>query len=426
MSPAPDLDPSSSSPRLVIVDYADVASDPSTKDLSSFLERAFGGMNNSPDSSSPLGIIAIRNIPNFFSSKNAFLPLAHALAHLPPAYLEEQLSDPTSFYNAGWSHGKEKLGDGPDFAKASYYFNPITDEPGSKEERERYPASYPCNKWPDEESIPRLKNFKDSGKTLGKIMQDAVALLARHVDALAEAKVEGYRKDLLYDAMKETEKVKGRLLYYFPLEENENNTDDNKSNASLKEQGGDAIHTACENKGKIGNWIGWHNDSGFLTSLAGDLYIDDATGNPLPPSQIDPEAGLYVTDRSGKSIHVQIPEDCMAVQIGECVQILTGGVVVATPHCVRGPRACWNNGSTTTESSSSPKVKVARISHPCFIDSKPNFPLTMPEGCSRDDVVGMGIGRDKVPVLEGRWVEDGMTFGDFLQKSFEKYYEWSS
>ena len=26
------------------------------------------------------------------------------------------------------SHGKEKLGDEPDFAKASYYFNPITDK----------------------------------------------------------------------------------------------------------------------------------------------------------------------------------------------------------------------------------------------------------------------------------------------------------
>lgn len=157
-----------------------------------------------------------------------------------------------------------------------------------------------------------------------------------------------------------------------------------------------------------------HNDSGFLTSLAGDLYVDDTTGDPLPESKIDPEAGLYVTDRSGESIHVTIPQDCLAIQIGECVQILTGGVVVATPHCVRGPRANWNPNSST---------KVARISHPCFIDSKPTFPLYMPKGCTREDVCG-GSGEGKVPPLKDRWTENGQTFGDFLQKTFERYYDW--
>jgi len=159
-----------------------------------------------------------------------------------------------------------------------------------------------------------------------------------------------------------------------------------------------------------------HNDSGFLTSLAGDLYVDDTTGEPLSFQEIDPEAGLYITNRSGESIHVTIPEDCLAIQIGECVQILTGGVVVATPHCVRGPRENWNPNSST---------KVARISHPCFIDSKPTFPLCMPkEGCSREDVTKAGSGQGKVPPLENRWTEDGQTFGSFLQKTFERYYDW--
>ena len=229
-------------------------------------------------------------------------------------------------------------------------------------------------------------------------MHETVALLAKHIDSMAAERVRGYTKDLLYNAMKETEKAKGRLLYYYPLEE--------KANVS----GGEASAASKED-----NWIGWHNDSGFLTCLAGDLYVDDATGQPLSPSQVDPEAGLYVTDRSGESIHVTIPEDCLAIQIGECVQILTGGVVVATPHCVRGPRAGWNAAT-----------KVARISHPCFIDSKPTFPLAMPEGCTREDVAHVaGSGQGKVPPLGDRWTEDGQMFGDFLQKSFEKYYDWS-
>jgi len=112
-----------SSSRLVIVDYQDIAS---SKDLSLHLLRAFGGRQSST-SDSPLGIIAIRNIPHFLDAKQRFLPLAHALAHLDPEYLEKNLSDPKSLYNAGWSHGREKLGDVPDLAKASYYFNPITD-----------------------------------------------------------------------------------------------------------------------------------------------------------------------------------------------------------------------------------------------------------------------------------------------------------
>lgn len=229
-------------------------------------------------------------------------------------------------------------------------------------------------------------------------MHRVVVMLSKHIDALAESRVEGYSKDLLYNAMRETEKAKGRLLYYFPLEE--------------KANGGNAGAAKKED-----NWIGWHNDSGFLTSLAGDLYVDDETGNPLPASEVDPEAGLYVADRSGESIHVSIPQDCMAVQIGECLQILTGGVVVATPHCVRGPRPGWKGPGSSS-------ARVARISHPCFIDSKPTFPLRMPEGCTRQDVTRAGSGEGKVPPLEDRWVEDGQTFGDFLQKSFEKYYDW--
>eukprot|EP00986_Skeletonema_menzelii_P010261 scaffold4987_cov135-Skeletonema_menzelii.AAC.1 len=381
----------STSSHLVIVDYEDIAD--ASKDLTAELECAFGGRlssttNNISDAASPLGIIAIRNIPNFVEAKNAFLPMAHALAHLKPQCYQA-LEDPTSFYNTGWSHGKEKLGDEPDYAKASYYFNPLTDLPGTQDEREKYPASYPCNKWPNEDDLPQLKHFKQSAQKLGKIMHQTVAHVAKHIDVMAAKKVVGYRKDLLFDAMQHTEKAKGRLLYYYPIDKDEAKED---------------------------NWIGWHNDSGFLTSLAGDLFLDDETGKPISPDQVDPQAGLYVTNRSGESIHVKIPDDCMAVQIGECVQILTGGVVVATPHCVRGPRAGFGASN----------VKASRISCPCFIDSEPSFPLTVPIGCTSDDACQAGVGRDKVPLLEERWVENGMTFGSFLQKSFEKYYDWSS
>jgi hypothetical protein len=103
------MDNTTTSPRLVIIDYQDLVS--SDIDLSIQLDRAFGGRNHSSslppndddkDELSPLGIIAIRNVPNFVDAKMKFLPLAHPLAHLETEYLERQLSDPKSLYNAGW------------------------------------------------------------------------------------------------------------------------------------------------------------------------------------------------------------------------------------------------------------------------------------------------------------------------------------
>ena len=98
MATMQSVDPS----RLVVVDYHDVAS--STVDLSVQLERAFSGSQSrmSTSSSSPLGIIAIRNVPDFVHARDKFLAMAHDLAHLDSEYLETRLSDPTSMYNAGW------------------------------------------------------------------------------------------------------------------------------------------------------------------------------------------------------------------------------------------------------------------------------------------------------------------------------------
>lgn len=397
---------------IVIVDYADlVANDgggvpydeqPSFDELLSKLGEAFGSGPNSK------GIIAIRNVPGFVSARDAFLPLAHPLAHLPSSYLESELTDARSLYNAGWSHGKEKLKkDVPDLSKGSFYFNPLTDSPGTEEERERYPSSYPCNVWPDEDKLPG--GFEEKAKKLGRIMHGAVVALAGKIDAFASMRAaEGgmtYPPNLLRDAMRGTEKAKGRLLYYFPLDGDTQKEDDTTSTPPAED-----------------SWIGWHNDSGFLTALAGDMYVEHDTGRRLDPvSEVDGEAGLYAVDRNGGTVKVTVPDDCVAVQIGECTQIVTGGAVVATPHCVRGAR-----GGVGRSSSSSPP-RVARISCPCFIDTPPSFPLRSPGGRGgRERVLSVGLGTDRVPPLEGRWTEDGMAFGDFLARTFETYYDWNN
>lgn len=63
------------------------------------------------------------------------------------------------------------------------------------------------------------------------------------------------------------------------------------------------------------------------------MYID-SNGNEIDCP--DSSAGLYIKSRKGDVIHVNIPTDCLAFQIGETAQIHTGGVLQATPHSVRG------------------------------------------------------------------------------------------
>ena len=174
--------------------------------------------------------------------------------------------------------------------------------------------------------------------------------------------------------------------------------------------------------------IGWHNDSGFLTALAGDIYVSHKTGARITDG-VDPNAGLYVMDRTSAEktiLHVPIPHDCCAVQLGECTQIVTGGTLVATPHCVRGCNSILY-------------PDVARISLPCFVDTYPAFPLSIPNGISRQQVLAAdAYSHDRVPPLALRWktgIADDvnepistdpppMTFGEFLQATFQMYYTW--
>jgi len=194
------------------------------------------------------------------------------------------------------------------------------------------------------------------------------------------------------------DKVKARLLYYYPLATTSATTTPSTTEDS---------------------WIGWHNDSGFLMALAGDLYVDHSTGQAVDCP--DPAAGLYVVDRSTTNshsaggagiLHVTLPGDCLAVQMGGCTQIVTGGAMRTTPHCVRGAAA----GAGVA-------ANIARISLPCFVDTPPTFPLCLPDGV--DETAILQTITDKVPPLGERW-KSGDLFGDFLQKTFSVYYNWKA
>lgn len=358
---------------LVIVDYQELTNPANMdKQLREKIESAFG-VNG-------IGIIGIRNIPGFVEAKGELLSLAHSLANLPEQELKE-LEVPSALYNVGWSHGKEMLKHGtPDWNKASFYFNPLTDVPGTEEERMKFPLSYPSNQWPKATSLP---SFKTAAQRLGCLMKDVALDLSKQIDIYAQSLNDSYQPETLFKSLVNTEKVKGRLLYYYPL--------------MGREDEDETIHSESED-----SWIGWHNDSGFLTCLSGGIFMEP-DGTLLPKSPCD-DAGLYVIDRNDKILKLNLPSDCMGIQIGECTQILTGGAVIATPHCVKGA------------------PDVARTSFACFVDTPPTFSLRAPSSQSLSAECP-AFSSSRVPPLSKRWY-DGILFGEFLEKTFKLYYDF--
>jgi isopenicillin N synthase-like dioxygenase len=138
-----------------------------------------------------LGILAVADVPGLEPMRHRLLPLARDLAMLPKEELDA-ITDETSGYQVGWSHGKEKVeGDKLDLAKGSFYANPLTDnllesrpDTDPKVARDN-PAFFAPNIWP----TSSLPDFENAFKELGTLVCDIGRLLARLCDAYVRSKV---------------------------------------------------------------------------------------------------------------------------------------------------------------------------------------------------------------------------------------------
>jgi hypothetical protein len=84
---------------------------------------------------------------------------------------------------------------------------------GLPKNSQKYPALYPLNEWP-EMSLPKLKA---AAKHLGLLLKDVLVHLVKHIDTYAHSCNQNYPPQMLYNTLVDIEKVKGRLLYYYPL-----------------------------------------------------------------------------------------------------------------------------------------------------------------------------------------------------------------
>jgi len=156
-------------PLLVVVDYAQLTD--TSVDLSREIDEAFGP--------SGLGIISVRNVPNFKSLRRNLLPLAARFWRLPDE-VKHQYEDADSCFNVGWSCGKETLEDGtPDTRKGSFFANPLEDVPTRDPELlQQFPSYTRPNLWPTKE----LPELEPAFKELGRLIYDVGILISKHCD----------------------------------------------------------------------------------------------------------------------------------------------------------------------------------------------------------------------------------------------------
>lgn len=260
----------------------------------------------------------------------------------------EKLENAKAKYLTGWSLGKETLNNGqPDTFKGSYYANcafyvdPTLDcaAPTPEFSPETFPEYLTPNIWPAEDVLPGMKPAVTS---LCRLIIDVAVLVSRACDRFAEKEIQGYPKGYLEHVVSTSNSTKARLLHYYPQQA-----------ASNDGQGSD---------GDEDDWCGTHLDHGCLTGLTSAMFIDEAetstavpkdvpslNGTSLPPlaelkASPDPDAGLYIKSRTGETVQVKIPRDCIAFQTGEALERITAGKFKAVPHFVRGVRASVSNG----------------------------------------------------------------------------------
>jgi isopenicillin N synthase-like dioxygenase len=353
VTPLPNAPTVETTPEgVVVVDLVNLLANDPPVDLSASIQAAFGSHDEA------LGVILVRGIPDYEELRNRLLRQASVFANLPDD-IKDRLTVPDAQYSFGWSHGKERTNDRLDTEKGSFYANPLMDDPGANvtpEIRQQYPMYYHGNVWPTQAECPE---FEEGFKALGNLICGVGFLLARHCDAYAQANVPGYRPNLISNALQASDTIKARLLHYFPQNTTQTASSDEAS------------------------WCGWHLDHSFLTGLTNAMYVDETHEFRVTEAS-DPEAGLYVKRRSGEIVQVRIPEDHIAFQAGEALQVASGNRLLATWHYVRSPRP----------STLAPGRLIARNTFAVFMQ----------------------------PSVSEVLDEEGLTFGEFTRQVLSRHY----
>ncbi|ODV84245.1 hypothetical protein CANARDRAFT_201697 [[Candida] arabinofermentans NRRL YB-2248] len=269
-----------------------------------------------------LGIIVVKDIPSeFIELRKKVLLQASYLSRLSLESLEK-LESPEGFYLTGWSAGKEKLKNGKfDLHKGSYYVNcsfykdPSLEGPTQEEcsQFEKYKAYTTSNLWPNEEELEELKLFQKNIKDLIKLMIDVSLQVSKACDIYCTQNLDNYQPGYLESIVKNSTTSKARLLHYYPYKEEESDPSEDS------------------------DWCGEHLDHSCLTALTSALFLRETDSSiEILDKSPDPLSGLYIRNRHGDYVKVNIPPDCLAFQTGSALEEVSLNRFKAVPHYVKG------------------------------------------------------------------------------------------
>jgi isopenicillin N synthase-like dioxygenase len=213
------------------------------------------------------------------------------------------LNRPDIWYQRGWTPPNTEqavvAGGRPDF-KECYFAAPLPLDPVA---RAYYPELYADNLWPE-----RAETFQRLHMSLGAQLHEIGRRLLTGCERALGLDVG------TFDALTEGAAHVTRSLRYLP--------------------------TTQEHVDQEILWGEEHTDFNLLTILAGGRFYDP-TGAPCP--RPDQRGGLYLRTRPSAShprghlISGTPPDGQIVSQVGQQLEILTGGLFLATPHVIKAP-----------------------------------------------------------------------------------------
>lgn len=222
-----------------------------------------------------------------------------------PAEEKERVNRPDIWFQRGWTPPNTEravvAGGQPDF-KECYFAAPMPVDPDCRIE---YPEIFADNVWPDEDG----GGFAEDYLALGQQIHEAGLSLLQGLSLALGLPPRGF------DARLEGAAHVFRMLRYLPLS---------------REQVGAGIL-----------WGEEHTDFNLLTLLPGGRFLDPGGA---PCERPDDASGLFLRTRptkehpQGRKVEGRAPPGCIVAQVGQQLEILTGGAVLATPHVITAPK----------------------------------------------------------------------------------------
>jgi isopenicillin N synthase-like dioxygenase len=210
------------------------------------------------------------------------------------------------WYQRGWTPpNTEKAviaGGQPDFKECFF----VAPEPLDDDLRDVYPEIYADNRWP-EGAAEFQRRYMELGRAIHAIGMQVLEVCATSLELPTETF---------------SQRTGGgphvtRALRYLPL------TPEQAQDKSIV-------------------WGEEHTDFNLLTLLPGGRFFDPSGA---PCARPDATSGLYLRTRptdehpKGQLVHGVPPAGCIVAQVGQQLEILTGGAFLATPHVITAPEA---------------------------------------------------------------------------------------